>query len=256
MRPFWIAVLSVGVGLVAGLGVGLHLQTPPAEVLAAAATDDPLAMADLKREMVQIRLDMAAISARSGAPQDPDAAAPLQQDLRDLRGEVARLVAELADMRARQEADAVKNAPSEIDDEEFDPPDDVVQAEQQDQEVEAQEKVRQHFRSIETAFAAEPVDQAWSPEVTARVKGVFANDAALADMTLAEVDCRASRCRLEVWHDDGASLDELTLALVAAMPEESVRLAVDYDEVLQDEEADGTTAIVYLALKGSRLVPR
>ena len=40
------------------------------------------------------------------------------------------------------------------------------------------------------------------------------------------------------------------------MPEESVRLAVDYDEVLQDEETDGTTAIVYLALKGSRLVPR
>ena len=223
MKQISILLMTAAIGI-AGLGAGLSVGVPQAslgpKVISTEAGVD--ALSELRQELAQIRQ---VVRSTPTVPQASGVDPSLRKELGQLRADLARMATQLTGLQARQTT--TRHGDEVTDTEAPDVPHDVIQAEQEIQDDDARADGRRHFQDIERSFAAEPVDQPLGRDVTARVTDMFTNDKTLGDLTLAEIDCRESRCRFEVWHDEGASLDDLTLALVAAMPDEPVNLAVD-----------------------------
>ena len=138
-----------------------------------------------------------------------------------------------------------------IDDDELSP--DVLELEREEQSERDHEAVRRHFDDIDAAFSAEPTDPAWRDAVGGRIRDAFANDAELLDTTLAGAECRTSRCRLEVWYDEGTDIGAVQMALLVAMADETPLFAVDSDN--QGTDGTGKRVFIYLVKKGHRLIP-
>jgi len=245
-----IIVGGVVASLVGGATMYILLQAQPAAVITGTFSSEGGAIVAMEREVAQLRREMEQL--RQGRPQWPDALdsggaeGGLGQEVAELRA----LVGVLQDQQRRLDQQAAQGGADAalIEEDEWDVPRD-----HEEEMAEAREQVRQHFSTIESAYQGEKVDHAWRAAVVDRAYEAFANDHALSGVTLSEVDCRSSRCRLEIWFDgDDVDPDDVELALAENMAGETPSMAIHY---LEDYGAGAGTAVVYLARKGYGLVP-
>ena len=245
-----IIVGGAAASLVGGAAMFLLLQAQPAAVIPGALGSEVEAIAAMKEEMAQLRGEVADLRLERGKPAETPQSGGSDEDLRKEIEELRDLVAMVQD---HQQQVALRLAGDDADaglieeaawDEARDPEEEMA---------EAKELVRHHFSTIESAYQAESVDQAWSAAVVDRAHEAFASDEDLIGVTLSDVDCRSSRCRLEIWFDgDEVDADDIELALAENMSKETPSLAIHY---LEDGGTGTGTAVVYLARKGYGLVP-
>lgn len=242
-----IAAAAAG-GLAGGMVLFLFLGP-----LAPARSGDGAAAA-MERHLAQLRRDAAALPADPNQDSDAETVAGLQEQMEQLRGGLTWLEAALQDMRLQQERahGTDLSFDESAEDEELAHGSGHDELDRQARLERNRERLRQHFSNIETAFRAETVDQAWSDAVGTKIHDSFAKGGELSQVTLSNVECRASRCRLEVWYDDEDDMDDAVSALTGAMVGETPRMAVSFEE--EPGEAGGT-AIVYLARTGHRVAP-
>ena len=240
-----IIVGGTAASLVGGAAMYLFLQAQPAAVMPGDLASEVAAIAAMKGEMAQLRREVAELRLERGEPAEAPQSGGGDQALRAEIEELRSLVAMVQD---HQQQVALRQAGGLVEEDTWDEP-----LDQEEQMAEAQDLVRHHFSTIESAYQAESVDQAWRAAVVDRAHEAFASDEDLMGVTLAEMDCRSSRCRLEIWFDgDEIDADDVELALAENMAEETPSLAIHY---LEDDGAGAGTAVVYLARKGYGLVP-
>ena len=247
----WLRYIIVAVaagGLAGGTVMFLRLGPP------AGGCDDG-AVAAIERHLAQLRRNAATLPAPPDKGQEDETAAGLREQVRQLRSDLIWLEAALQDMRLQQERahGTALSFDESAEEEEIALGFGHDELGEQARMERNREQIRQHFANIETAFRAEQVDQGWSDTVGTKIHDAFSNDGEFSAVTLSNVECRASRCRLEVWYDDDADMDDVEMALTSTMVNDTPRMAVNYEE---EPGEDGGTAIIYLARKGHGVVPR
>lgn len=113
--------------------------------------------------------------------------------------------------------------------------------------VDEEQRGQQRLDWIDGELQAEGIDRKWVDEVDAMLRDAF--DTALSNkqlrsMSLADVDCRSTLCKVRVTHDNEVNLEllhaELTWPLAGELPRSTMH------------SEDGST-VIYLARDGFRL---
>jgi len=129
-----------------------------------------------------------------GSPHQSTADENLEQELVTLRQQVTRLGAELTAVRRQLDSSGASvgnTSPSSSDAE-------IDEAEARAQE---QQEWQERIASTEWSFRQEPVEAAWAAHATEKIHQAYEREE-LADFPVQAVECRSTRCRVEVALDD------------------------------------------------------
>ena len=118
--------------------------------------------------------------------------------------------------------------------------DDMVRA----QEDAAIEKDRQRIAAIDSGWMSEPVDPSWAVRYENDVRAALGS-AGFETVSLMDVDCRYSVCKLELNADQTINAGDLNLNLIELEPFQNTEFTTT-----TPEGGDPGTVIVYLARPG------
>jgi predicted nucleic acid-binding Zn-ribbon protein len=175
------------------------------------ATPDSLAYQQLQEELKESRARQVALE---------NEFAELQRVLRGLASELKALRSELRGMAAWPEASdgafniAEDSASVESLPELCDPLDPGKSIDDRMAELRAQENEERMARH-DAVHVEEQVDRAWARQIAASITVRF-EDLSLPDSRIADIDCRATRCRVVIDHQDEAAHREFLEALTSS----------------------------------------
>lgn len=113
---------------------------------------------------------------------------------------------------------------------------------------EEKRRVEERMQALETSLQNDPLDRSWSIQVSEQITQAFASEE-LAGISLDDVECRSTLCRVEVMHDDPMRRDEFEIWFpfkVAQFLPRLVMRRVDNDD-------GSSSTVVYTARQGYRL---
>jgi hypothetical protein len=157
------------------------------------------------------------------------------RDVGRLRGEVALLRAELAELRQERRpgsgagGDVSAGPTAELD----------VRGARAAAVEEGQRKRREYIEALASAFQRERTDASWSPSTTAVVKAALASDQ--VRQTARQIDCRARTCRVEIAGDPSGTLANV-------LPFFTMQIAPVLTDMVVDHVTDGRGAVTVLYL--------
>jgi hypothetical protein len=128
--------------------------------------------------------------------------------------------------------------------------DDNVLSDQQfnpiEMEKNQEEKQTKNLDKINNAFLAESLDQSWSPEATALIKGFFDTEAG-AKINLVDYECRKTLCKVEITKPENSNLDDNVMMIFPM----HISKALSQGSFFHQKNEDGSTnVIIYLVRNG------
>lgn len=168
-----------------------------------------------------------------------------QQQIAQLKAEIARLKSDLAVLRNRFDKEK-SDAGTKTSSIEYQPQQAPTEAEMaqeaenaQKRTAQAEEQLSGYLENIESNFRAEPKNATWADPIAERINRLWANTQP-SDVHLTALDCRTTMCRIEI--QTGSEPADVYSTLFA-------ELSPDLPGVMQIPAADpaDATSIYYLA---------
>jgi hypothetical protein len=248
MMTFRALLLGVAIGLLLGGGV-MYLHSRGASPIATGNGTEGTTASYFTDELARLRSDLEDLRGQQKRESAGGETESLRGQIRELREAVTALRQEL---QARDGAELAEAADHDDDSESGLFEDEIDRALAYEERLEIErEKLRQHFDRIDSALLAETVDPEWSDTVSTQVENAIFSDGEFLGVSVSDIDCRSTRCRVEVALDEDVDPSDLEFALAEGTMEYTPSMSIRY---LDDESTGARRAVVYLARKGHRLI--
>jgi len=242
-RRFALPAATLAIGLFTGVLAVWGFQqfrseSPPAPVAQSSTTSQ-----DLEQALDKLRQEVAQLSERS-----------VEADLAAMRAEMTRLKQDLAALRSEPvpSVDSGNTAlTEELPDSEEPAQTEFAAQESLDQ---AWAETEAYFAVINDDFVAEAIDSQWRGEAQGLVIDAFAAAEGFENTTLGDIECRATRCRLEVTLETEFAAEEMEAGILDTLGPKMEGMAIHY--LRETDDGQPKKAVVYLVRKGHNLSSR